>query len=82
MSSSTGFSAVGAGAAPPAAEAAGLAVSLLNLSLIHICSAFVDSLTGAYSRQYFECFLAESEQVEGVVMIDVDHFKEVNDRCV
>lgn len=43
-------------------------------------SAFVDSLTGAYSRQYFECFLAESEQVEGVVMIDVDHFKEVNDR--
>ena len=43
-------------------------------------SAFVDSLTGAYSRQYFECFLAESKQVEGVVMIDVDHFKEVNDR--
>ena len=43
-------------------------------------SAFVDSLTGAYSRQYFERFLAESEQVEGVVMIDVDHFKEVNDR--
>ena len=43
-------------------------------------SACVDSLTGAYSRQYFECFLAESEQVEGVVMIDVDHFKEVNDR--
>ena len=43
-------------------------------------SAFVDSLTGAYSRQYFECFLAESEQVEGVVRIDVDHFKEVNDR--
>lgn len=42
--------------------------------------AFVDSLTGAYSRQYFECFLAESEQVEGVVMIDVDRFKEVNDR--
>ena len=43
-------------------------------------SAFVDSLTGASSRQYFECFLAESKQVEGVVMIDVDHFKEVNDR--
>ncbi len=43
-------------------------------------SAFVDSLTGAYSRRYFERFLAESEQVEGVAMIDVDHFKEVNDR--
>lgn len=43
-------------------------------------SAFVDSLTGAYSRRYFERFLAESEQVDGVIMIDVDHFKEVNDR--
>ena len=43
-------------------------------------SVFVDSLTGAYSRRYFERFLAESEQVEGVAMIDVDHFKEVNDR--
>ena len=42
--------------------------------------AFVDSLTGAYSRRYFERFLAESEQVQGVAIIDVDHFKEVNDR--
>ena len=43
-------------------------------------SIFVDSLTGAYSRHYFEKFLADSEQVGGVAMIDVDHFKEVNDR--
>ena len=43
-------------------------------------SIFVDSLTGAYSRRYFEKFLADSEQVGGVAMIDVDHFKEVNDR--
>ena len=43
-------------------------------------SIFVDSLTGAYSRRYYEKFLADSEQVGGVAMIDVDHFKEVNDR--
>ena len=43
-------------------------------------SIFVDSLTGAYSRRYFEKFLADSEQMGGVAMIDVDHFKEVNDR--
>ena len=43
-------------------------------------SIFVDSLTGAYSRRYFEKFLADSEQMGGVAMIDVDHFKDVNDR--
>lgn len=43
-------------------------------------SVFVDSLTGAYSRLYFEKFLADSEQAGGVAMIDVDRFKEVNDR--
>lgn len=43
-------------------------------------SIFVDSLTGAYSRRYFEKFLADSEQAGGVAMIDVDRFKEINDR--
>ncbi len=43
-------------------------------------SVFADSLTGAYSRRYFEKFLADSEQAGGVAMIDVDRFKEVNDR--
>ncbi len=43
-------------------------------------SVFVDSLTGAYSCRYFERFLSDGEQVGGVAMIDVDHFKEVNDR--
>ena len=42
-------------------------------------SAFVDPLTGAYSRRYYEKFLADSEQVDGVIVIDVDHFKTVND---
>ena len=41
--------------------------------------AFVDPLTGAYSRRYYEKFLADSEQIEGVIVIDVDHFKAVND---
>ena len=43
-------------------------------------SVFADSLTGAYFRRYFEKFLADSEQAGGVAMIDVDRFKEVNDR--
>ena len=42
-------------------------------------SAFIDPLTGAYSRRYFEKFLADSEQINGVVVIDVDRFKAVND---
>ena len=42
-------------------------------------SVFVDPLTGAYTRRYFEKFLAESQMQGGVAMIDVDHFKSVND---
>ena len=42
-------------------------------------SAFIDPLTGAYSRRYFEKFLVDSEQINGVVVIDVDRFKAVND---
>ena len=39
----------------------------------------VDPLTGTYSRWYFEKFLAQGEQVDGVIVIDLDHFKSVND---
>ena len=42
-------------------------------------SAFVDPLTGAYTRRYFDKFLAGSELQGGVAMIDVDQFKSVND---
>ncbi|MGB3960606.1 MAG: diguanylate cyclase [Sulfurimonas sp.] len=45
-----------------------------------------DKLTGAYNREYFEnifpLFLQESQNNElllGVVIFDIDHFKEVND---
>ena len=42
-------------------------------------SAFVDPLTGAYTRRYFDKFLAGGEMSGGVAMIDVDQFKSVND---
>ena len=42
-------------------------------------SAFVDPLTGAYTRRYFDKFLAGGEMHGGVAMIDVDQFKSVND---
>lgn len=42
-------------------------------------SAFVDPLTGTYTRRYFDKFLAGGEMHGGVAMIDVDQFKTVND---
>ena len=42
-------------------------------------SAFVDPLTGAYTRRYFDKFLASGEMSGGVAMIDVNQFKSVND---
>ena len=40
---------------------------------------FVDPLTGAYNRRYFDQFLAGGEMQGGVAMIDVNQFKAVND---
>ncbi len=42
-------------------------------------SAFVDPLTGAYTRRYFDKFLAGRSEEHGVAMIDVNQFKSVND---
>lgn len=36
-------------------------------------------MTGAYSRRYFETYLTHMEGMECVEIIDVDHFKQVND---
>lgn len=40
---------------------------------------YTDALTGAYCRQYFEDQRASLQGIDGVAMIDVDHFKEIND---
>lgn len=39
-----------------------------------------DSLTKAFSRAYLESFSDNLEEAKGVAMIDVDHFKRINDQ--
>ena len=40
---------------------------------------YTDPVTGAYTRRFFERYLPHMEGAEGVAVIDVDHFKTVND---
>ena len=40
---------------------------------------FMDSLTKVYSRRYFDTYRTHLEGMECVAMIDVNHFKHVND---
>ena len=40
---------------------------------------FMDSLTKVYSRRYFDTYRTHLEGMECVTMIDVNHFKHVND---
>lgn len=53
---------------------------------ISLSMALIDSLTGLYNRRYFEVHLQKllqknetSRKSLGVLMIDIDHFKAVND---
>lgn len=53
---------------------------------ISLSMALTDSLTGLYNRRYFETHLQkllekneESKKSLGVLMIDIDHFKSIND---
>ncbi len=53
---------------------------------ISLSMALTDSLTGLYNRRYLEVHLqkliesnATSQKALGVVMLDIDHFKQVND---
>ena len=40
---------------------------------------YLDALTGAYNRRYYEEHFCEHDRADGVAVIDVDHFKEIND---
>ena len=40
---------------------------------------YMDPITGAYTRRFFERYLPRMEGAEGVAVIDADHFKSVND---
>ena len=44
-----------------------------------LLSFYRDALTRAYSRQYLENFLPSLEHTDGVAIIDVDKFKQIND---
>ncbi len=53
---------------------------------ISLSMALTDSLTGLYNRRYLEAHLekyiennARSSKALGVIMLDIDHFKKVND---
>lgn len=53
---------------------------------ISLSMALTDSLTGLYNRRYFEVHMekllqknAESKKALAVIMLDIDHFKSVND---
>ena len=39
----------------------------------------MDSLTQTYSRRYFETYLTHLEGMDGLMVIDVDNFKQIND---
>ena len=43
---------------------------------------YIDALTGAYNRRYYEDKIKTSTQKCGVAMIDLDDFKLYNDTCV
>ena len=45
----------------------------------HLLMFYKDGLTQAYSRLYLENFLPDLEHADGVALIDVDCFKQVND---
>lgn len=53
---------------------------LLDSSHGNNLELFMDPITDAYSRRYFEAYRSHLEGMECVAIIDVDRFKQVNDR--
>jgi diguanylate cyclase (GGDEF)-like protein len=65
----------------------GMSLATLQLQQRLRDQSFQDPLTGLFNRRYFEIAIEKEisradrhQQTIGVVMIDVDHFKSINDR--
>ncbi len=52
---------------------------LLERSAPNGDAAYYDTLTGVRSRHYYEEYIAGMEHMDGVVVIDADNFKHIND---
>jgi len=55
-----------------------ITISVLKEQLLST-KAYHDPLTGAYNRQYFYEYLSKDLTLRGVIMVDLDNFKSVND---
>lgn len=42
---------------------------------------YIDPLTGAYNRRYYNDQLSKLNQAQAIAMFDVDDFKQINDNC-
>ena len=47
----------------------------------HNKELYIDSLTGAFNRRYYEDQLKGLTRLKAVAMIDIDNFKQINDTC-
>ena len=54
---------------------------LLNRLTSYHDELYIDALTGAYNRRYYEDKIKTSVQKGGIAMIDLDDFKLYNDTC-
>ena len=54
---------------------------LLNRLTSYHDELYIDALTGAYNRRYYEDKIKASVQKGGIAMIDLDDFKLYNDTC-
>ena len=54
---------------------------LIDKIIRHNKELYIDSLTGAFNRRYYEDQLKGLTRLEAVAMIDIDNFKQINDTC-
>lgn len=54
---------------------------LIDKIIRHNKELYIDSLTGAFNRRYYEDQLKGLARLEAVAMIDIDNFKQINDTC-